>query len=135
MRGTETILLVEDSPVVRAAAARILQRAGYTVLEAPTSRSAVDIAAKKQHRVDLLLTDVVMPDMNGREVAEAFMRLRPDAKVLYMSGYTDDAVVRHGILQSGIAYLQKPFTGETLTAKVRAVLDGPGPAAPEAHAA
>jgi PAS domain S-box-containing protein len=134
-RGTETILLVEDSAVVRAAATRILQRAGYTVLEAPTSRSAVDIAAKKHDRIDLLLTDVVMPGLSGREVAEAFMRLRPDARVLYMSGYTDDAVVRHGILQSGIAYLQKPFTGEALTAKVRAVLDGPGPAASEVHAA
>jgi len=135
MRGTERILLVEDSPVVRAAAARILQRAGYTVIEAPTSRAAVDIAAKKQNGVDLLLTDVVMPDMSGREVAEAFMRLRPHARVLYMSGYTDDAVVRHGILQSGIAYLQKPFTGETLTAKVRAALDGSGPTAPEVDAA
>ncbi|HJQ53807.1 MAG TPA: PAS domain S-box protein [Gemmatimonadaceae bacterium] len=134
-RGTETILLVEDSSVVRAAAARILQRAGYTVLEAPTSRSAVDIAAKKQNRIDLLLTDVVMPGMSGREVAEEFARLRPTARVLYMSGYTDDAVVRHGILQPGISYLQKPFTGETLTAKVRAVLDRPGPAASEGHPA
>ena len=134
-RGNETILLVEDSAVVRAAAARILQRAGYTVLEAPTSRSAVDIAAKKNDRIDLLLTDVVMPGLSGREVAEEFARLRPTARVLYMSGYTDDAVVRHGILQSGIAYLQKPFTGETLTAKVRAVLDGPGPAAARVDAA
>ena len=124
MHGTETILLVEDSPVVRAAAARILQRAGYTVLEAPTSRSAVDIAAKKQNRVDLLLTDVVMPDMSGREVAEAFMRLRPDAKVLYMSGYTDDAVVRHGILEAEMSFLQKPYSPATLAAKVREVLDG-----------
>ena len=134
-RGSETVLLVEDSPVVRAAAARILRRAGYSVLEAPTSRSAVDIAAKKHDRIDLLLTDVVMPELSGREVAEAFMRFRPGARVLYMSGYTDDAVVRHGILQSGIAYLQKPFTGETLTAKVRAVLDGPGPVASEVSAA
>lgn len=125
-RGSETILLVEDSPVVRAAAARILQRAGYTVIESPTSKAAIDIAAKKQDRIDLLLTDVVMPEMSGRQVAEQFVQLRPDAKVLYMSGYTDDAVVRHGILQPGIAYLQKPFTGETLTAKVRAVFDGIG---------
>jgi len=77
---------------------------------------------------------VVMPNMSGREVAEAFTRLRPTAKVLYMSGYTDDAVVRHGILQPGIAYLQKPFTGDTLAAKVRAVLDGAGPAASTGHA-
>jgi PAS domain S-box-containing protein len=123
-RGNETILLVEDSPVVRAAAARILQRAGYTVIESPTSKAAIDIAAKKQDRIDLLLTDVVMPGMSGRQVAEQFVQLRPNAKVLYMSGYTDDAVVRHGILQPGIAYLQKPFTGETLSAKVRSVLDG-----------
>jgi two-component system, cell cycle sensor histidine kinase and response regulator CckA len=127
VRGSETILLVEDSPVVRAAATRILQRAGYTVIESPTGQAAIDIAAKKHDRIDLLLTDVVMPEMSGREVAEQFIRLRPAAKVLYMSGYTDDAVVRHGILQPGIAYLQKPFTGETLTAKVRAVFDGAGP--------
>lgn len=121
--GTETVLLVEDSPAVRGAAARILQRFGYTVIEAPTSKAAIDLAAKRQDRIDLLLTDVVMPGVSGREVAERFSQLRPSAKILFMSGYTDDAVVRHGILKSGVAYLQKPFTGASLAEKVRSVLD------------
>jgi PAS domain S-box-containing protein len=122
LRGNETVLLVEDSPAVRAAATRILQHCGYRVLEAPTGRAAIAMAASKDE-IHLLLTDVVMPELSGRDVASQFTRLRPSARVLFMSGYTDDAVVRHGILQPGVAYLQKPFTGETLAAKVRAVLD------------
>jgi two-component system cell cycle sensor histidine kinase/response regulator CckA len=123
LEGTETILLVEDSPSVRAAAKRILERLGYRVLEAPTAKAALAMAAKKHEKIDLLLTDVVMPETSGRQVAEQFAVLRPDASVLFMSGYTDDAVVRHGVLQAGVAYLQKPFTGDSLAAKVRAVLD------------
>ena len=126
LEGTETILLVEDSPPVRAAAQRILERLGYRVLEAPTAKAALAMAAKKQEQIDLLLTDVVMPETGGRLVAEQFALLRPEAKVLFMSGYTDDAVVRHGVLQAGVAYLQKPFTGDSLATKVRAVLDAPG---------
>jgi two-component system, cell cycle sensor histidine kinase and response regulator CckA len=125
LEGTETILLVEDSPPVRAAAQRILERFGYRVLEAPTAKAALAMAAKKQEQIDLLLTDVVMPETSGRQVAEQFALLRPEARVLFMSGYTDDAVVRHGVLQAGVAYLQKPFTGDSLAAKVRAVLDAP----------
>jgi two-component system cell cycle sensor histidine kinase/response regulator CckA len=125
LEGTETILLVEDSPPVRAAAQRILERFGYRVLEAPTAKAALAMAAKKHEQIDLLLTDVVMPETSGRHVAEQFALLRPEARVLFMSGYTDDAVVRHGILQAGVAYLQKPFTGDSLAAKVRAVLDAP----------
>ena len=125
LKGTETVLLVEDSPPVRAAAQRILERFGYRVLEAPTAKAALAMAAKKQEKIDLLLTDVVMPETSGRQVAEQFAVLRPEARVLFMSGYTDDAVVRHGILQAGVAYLQKPFTGDSLAAKVRAVLDAP----------
>jgi two-component system cell cycle sensor histidine kinase/response regulator CckA len=123
LEGTETILLVEDSPPVRAAALRVLERLGYRMLEAPTAKAALAMAAKKQEQIDLLLTDVVMPEMSGRQVAEQFALFRPEAGVLFMSGYTDDAVVRHGILQAGVAYLQKPFTGESLASKVRAVLD------------
>jgi two-component system, cell cycle sensor histidine kinase and response regulator CckA len=121
--GTETVLIVEDSPAVRSAARRILQRCGYKVLEAPNGKAGMSLARKKNLKIDLLLTDVIMPEMSGREVAVHFAELRPETKVLYMSGYTDDAVVRQGILQEGIAYLQKPFTAFTLSARVRRVLN------------
>jgi DNA-binding NarL/FixJ family response regulator len=98
----------------------------YTVLEAPTGRDALSIASKRLSPIHLLLTDVVMPEMSGRELTERFVKLRPDARVLYMSGYTDDAIVRHGILRPGIAYLQKPFSPDTLARKVREVLDRSG---------
>jgi CheY-like chemotaxis protein len=126
-RGTETILLAEDAAAVRVAARQILERLGYTVLEAPTGRDALTIAKKRAAPIHLLLTDIVMPEMSGRELTEQFVLLRPDAKVLYMSGYTDDSIVRHGILRSGIAYLQKPFSPDTLARKVREVLDSTGP--------
>ena len=122
-RGSETILLVEDSTPVRIAAKRILELSGYRVLETPSGKAGLALAAKKQEEIHLLVTDVVMPEMSGREVAEKFALLRPKAKVLFMSGYTDDAVVRHGILHEGVAYLQKPFTADTLARKVRATLD------------
>jgi PAS domain S-box-containing protein len=121
--GTETILLAEDAAAVRAAARQILERYGYTVLEAPSGKDALNIALKRLAPIHLLLTDVVMPEMSGRELAEHFFELRPSAKVLYMSGYTDDAVVLHGILSADIAYLQKPFSPATLARKVREVLD------------
>lgn len=125
--GTETILLAEDAAAVRVAACQILERLGYTVLEAPSARDALNIAKKRQSPIHLLLTDVVMPEMSGRELMEQFVLLRPDAKVLYMSGYTDHSIVRHGILRPGIAYLQKPFSPDTLARKVRDVLDGSDP--------
>jgi PAS domain S-box-containing protein len=125
--GTETILLAEDAAAVRVAARQILERAGYTVLEAPTGKDALMIASKRQAPIHLLLTDVVMPEIGGRELAEQFAEFRPASKVLYMSGYTDDAVVRHGLLRSGIAYLQKPFSPDTLARKVREVLDAHAP--------
>jgi two-component system cell cycle sensor histidine kinase/response regulator CckA len=120
--GSETILLVEDSPAVRTALQTILRRCGYTVLEAPTGALAVRVA-EGTDTIDLLLTDVVMPGMSGRELSEQFAKLRPNTKVLFMSGYTDDAVVRHGVLTAGTPYLQKPFSAETLAGKVREVLD------------
>jgi two-component system cell cycle sensor histidine kinase/response regulator CckA len=124
-RGTEVILYAEDDAAVRSVVRGILQRCGYTVLEAPDGQAAVSLAAKRQGRIDLLLTDVVMQGISGRELAERFSALRPGAKVLYVSGYTDDAVVRHGILASEIHYLQKPFTRDVLARKVREVLDAP----------
>jgi len=121
--GTETILLTEDAPALRGMARQILERYGYTVLEAPDGKEALLLALFRPGPIHLLLTDVVMPGMSGRELAERFTAHRPDVKVLYMSGYTDDAVVRHGVLRPGIAYLQKPFTPESLALKVREVLD------------
>jgi CheY-like chemotaxis protein len=121
--GTETILLTEDAPALRGMARQILERYGYTVLEAPDGKEALSLARSLNGPIHLLLTDVVMPGMSGRELAERFTAHRSGVKVLYMSGYTDDAVVRHGVLRPGIAYLQKPFTPESLAHKVREVLD------------
>ena len=122
-RGTEVIVLAEDSPAVRSTARNILERAGYTVLEAPNGRTALEIARKRATRIHLLLTDVVMPEMSGRKLSEEFAAIRTEAKVLFMSGYTDDAVVRHGVMSAGVDYLQKPFSGDALLRKVREVLD------------
>jgi CheY-like chemotaxis protein len=122
--GSETILLVEDAPAVRAIARQILERFGYEVLEAPSPAVALDMAARRGAEIDLLLTDVVMPEMSGRELAEAFIAVCPNARVLYMSGYTDDSVVRHGVLAPGAAYLQKPFSPATLARAVRDALEG-----------
>ena len=122
--GSETVLVVEDVAAVRAVAREMLERHGYTVLEAPDGETALRLAGKHQGVIRLLLTDVVMPDVSGRQLADQLLELRPDMKVLFMSGYTDDAIVRHGVLKEGIAYLQKPFTPDTMARKVRAVLDG-----------
>jgi two-component system, cell cycle sensor histidine kinase and response regulator CckA len=120
--GTETVLLAEDAEGVRAAARQILERYGYSVLEAPNGTVALRMA-ENASKIDLLLTDVVMPEMSGRELASRFSKLKPNAKVLFMSGYTDDAIIRHGVLRPGTAYLQKPFSPETLARKAREVLD------------
>ena len=120
--GTETVLLAEDAEAVRGAARQILERYGYKVLEAANGTVALS-TAENTSRIDLLLTDVVMPEMSGRELATRFAKLKPNAKVLFMSGYTDDAIIRHGVLRPGTAYLQKPFSPESLARKVRAVLD------------
>ncbi len=128
-RGTETVLVVEDEPGVRAVILRILREQGYTVLEARHGLEALHLGTQPLAKIHLLLTDVVMPQVSGREVAENLTRIHPEIRVLYMSGYTDDAVVRYGILAEGTDFLQKPFTPSTLAYKVREVLDSPrGPA-------
>ena len=122
-RGTETVLVVEDAASVRMVTRQVLERYGYAVLEAPNGETALRLAAKHHGPIHLLLTDVVMPGLSGRQLAEQLVRLRPDMKVLYASGYADQAIVHHGILESGIAYIQKPFTPEGLARRVRQVLD------------
>jgi len=122
-RGTETVLLVEDAAAVRAVTKQVLERQGYVVLEAPDGEAALRLAQQHRGPIHLLLTDVVMPRVSGRELAERLTQVRPDMRVLYASGYTDDSVVRHGILELGTAYLQKPFSPESLARKVRDVLD------------
>ena len=123
LRGTETVLVVEDMAAVRAVTCEMLRRFGFTVHDAADGTTALQLTQALAQPIDLLLTDVVMPDVNGRDLATQFQKLRPRMKVLFMSGYTDDAVVRHGILEEGIAYLQKPFTPKSLVRKVREVLD------------
>ena len=121
--GCETILLVEDEPELRKLAKRILSQHGYNVLAAADGREALRLAELYANPIDLLVTDVVMPVMGGRELARQISALRPAIKVLFMSGYTDDAVMRHGVLSAETAFLQKPFTVEGLLAKVRKVLE------------
>ena len=121
--GTETILLVEDEDQVRAVGRAILQRHGYSVVEMRTAADALAYSQSRPEPIHLLLTDVVMPQMSGPELARQLTKARPKLKVLCMSGYTDDKIVRHGVLQADVAFLQKPFTSDSLTRKVREVLD------------
>jgi PAS domain S-box-containing protein len=121
--GTETVLLVEDEAAVRAVARQSLERHGYTVLEAASGEIALDLAQRYAGRIHLLLTDVVMPGISGRALALRFAALRPDMHTIYMSGYTDEAIARHGVLEPGITYVQKPFSPDALARKVRDVLD------------
>ncbi|HZM70033.1 MAG TPA: PAS domain S-box protein [Candidatus Cryosericum sp.] len=123
-RGTGTILLVEDEEVVRNLTREILEHVGYTVLSASGAAEARALCQSHDGPIQLLLADVVMPEMGGRELAMALAPLRPEMRVLYMSGYTDNAAILHGVAESGSAFLQKPFTPAGLAHKVREVLDG-----------
>lgn len=122
-RGGETILLVEDEDIVRQLAQRILSRQGYRVLEARHPDEALQLTMRCQDRIDLLITDVVMPGMGGRELAERLSAWRPEIKVLFVSGYTDDAIVQHDISQEQVNFVQKPFTPQGLIRRVREILD------------
>jgi PAS domain S-box-containing protein len=122
--GNETVLLVEDDPLVRELAHRLLTQQGYMVLQASNGEEGLHVAQKHAgEKIHLLLTDVVMPQMSGKELAEKLKLSRPDIEVLYTSGYTDNAIVHHGVLESGTHFLQKPFSPKTLSHKVREVLD------------
>jgi len=120
--GAATILLVEDEEALRRMVTLILKRNGYIVLSAANGRAALKIAEEHKRPIDLLLTDVVMPGMSGGKLAEQLIPLHPEMELLYMSGYTEDAIVHHGVSSDGTAFLEKPFAPDTLLRKVQAVL-------------
>lgn len=122
-RGAETILLVEDEELVRNLTRQVLETCGYQVIEATNGHEALEQCDKKDQQIDLLLTDVVMPNMSGRELAEKVKEIHPSIKILFTSGYTEDAVVRHGISESEMNFIQKPFSFDELSKKVRKLLD------------
>ena len=124
LRGGKTVLVVEDEESIRELAITILGQYGYAVLSAGDGEEALRIAGEHQGEVSLLLTDVVMPRMGGRELYERLRQLRPGIKVLYMSGYTDNAIVHQGVLDPGIAFLQKPCSPISMVRKVKDVLEG-----------
>jgi two-component system, cell cycle sensor histidine kinase and response regulator CckA len=126
-RGRETVLLVEDEANVRKLVRAMLKKQGYTILESKDVHDAIRLARDRREPIDLLLTDVVMPDLSGPELAEQLVSIHPEIKVLYMSGYADNAIVRHGVLPPDAAFVQKPFPPEALHSKVREVLGGPRP--------
>ena len=123
--GSETILLVEDDDGLRQLARKILQRNGYTVLEARHGSEAEQICREVENPIHLVLTDVVMPGIGGPELVRRLALLKPTVKVLYMSGYTDQTILQHGLLEMSACFLQKPFTPTSLARKVREVLDSP----------
>jgi two-component system cell cycle sensor histidine kinase/response regulator CckA len=122
LRGSETILVVEDQTEVRRLARAALEGYGYRVLDAASAADALAVCRTHPAPIHLVLTDVVMPEMTGRDLADRLRPLRPDTKVLFMSGYTDNVILHQGALPAGVAYLQKPFTPEALALKVREIL-------------
>ena len=124
--GTETILIAEDMPEVRQLARTTLAQRGYQILEAVDGRAALELAAGHPGTIHLLLTDMVMPAMSGRELAERLQAVRPELKVLYMSGHTAEEDVAHGVSGNDAGFLQKPFAPDALAGKVREILDTAG---------
>ena len=122
-RGIEHVLLVEDDAAVRMLTSTVLRAQGYTVTEAASAEAAEKILGGDGHRIDLVLSDIVLPGMSGPQLAERLRTTRPGLRVLFMSGYADDAVIRHGILETEVAFIQKPFTPDALARKVRDTLD------------
>jgi two-component system cell cycle sensor histidine kinase/response regulator CckA len=122
--GGETVLVVEDEELVRKLAARLLRRLGYRVLTAGSGPEALALVDQQDEPFELLLTDIVMPLMNGWELAETLTARSPTTKVLFTSGYTSDVIAKHGVLDQDVRFIAKPYTRETLAAKIRAVLDG-----------
>jgi CheY-like chemotaxis protein len=123
VRGTETVLLVEDEDLVRNMSRQMLEDCGYRVIEARNGIEALSVFESQNQQIDLLLTDVVMPQMGGRELAEILAERHPRIRLLYTSGYTDDAIIRQGTITEDMNFIQKPFTFESLAKKVRELLD------------
>jgi CheY-like chemotaxis protein len=123
-RGSETILLCEDDDAVRELAVQVLRDAGYHVIAASNGAAALNVVRACVDRIHLLVTDIIMPDLNGRGLADTLVASRPDLKVLYISGYTHDFIAHHGVVDEGIDFLPKPFTRDELLRRVRAALDG-----------
>jgi len=121
--GPETIMVVEDDAMIMKVIKQVLTGSGYNVLSAGDGKEALNLADQYKDAIHMLLTDIIMPCMGGRELADQVKKTRPDIKILYMSGYTDDAIVRHGMLEKGLSFIQKPFASDSLKKKVREVLD------------
>jgi CheY-like chemotaxis protein len=125
LRGKETLLLVEDAPAVRAVLRRALDRLGYTILEAADGQTALTLASSYGGTIDLLVSDAVLPELSGRHLGDRLRELRSGLRVIYMSGYAEDILLRRGALETWASYLQKPFTPNDLARRVREVLDAP----------
>ncbi|MEM7335388.1 MAG: response regulator, partial [Chloroflexota bacterium] len=125
-RGKEVVLLVEDSDEVRKLILDILEMQGYTVLAAHDGIEALEIASNTQQKIDVLLTDVMMPQIDGKQVADQLVDIMPHLKVIFMSGYSDQVIAKHGILETDMAFLQKPFTPTQLIHKIRQTLEEQG---------
>jgi CheY-like chemotaxis protein len=121
--GSETVLVVEDEPLVRELARRSLARHGYVVLEAAGPAEALEVCASHRGRIDVLLSDVVMPGLSGPELAREVVALRPEIRTLFMSGYTDEALAQHGVLEADVAFIEKPFTPKALAQRVRDLVE------------
>ena len=123
-RGTETVLVAEDDPFIRQLIVDVLGPLGYRVIPAGSGLEALKIAERSERRIDALLTDIVMPGMSGKELAQKFQEVRPRTRVLFMSGYNEEVILKHGVEQEGVSFIQKPLVPNKLAAKLRKVLDG-----------